>query len=375
MRTFDFRRSAKRAVRQKMAIPRASRRRLAATISAVSWLTCALCGPAYAGGPSAVAPSASTVVAQRQTLSVPFTAYGEVEPTSIVTVSFVDSGTVSDLHALPGSPVTAGQVLARLSGPQMQALLTQRETALQSAQAHFDAAAHALATARGQLATHLSTRQAVDTAVSELAAARAGVQTAQAQLAEAHASEAIKAPIAGSVVAVQAANGEQAHAGQALLTISPRGPLWVRAKYYGDDASALRVGMTGRFAPAGGGTSIPVSVATIAPAVGTDGGLQVGLVPTSNLRWMSGQWGTVTLDGPSTQFVMVPTAALILDRGEWWVLVHTASGDRPRRVVPGPARGWQTGIVSGLQPGEQVVAQDAFLEYHRGIAENYQPPD
>ena len=148
MRTFDFRRSAKRTVRQKMAIPRASRRRLAATISAVSWLTCALCGPAYAGGPNAVAPSASTVVAQRQTLSVPFTAYGEVEPTSIVTVSFVDSGTVSDLHALPGSPVTAGQVLARLSGPQMQALLTQRETALQSAQAHFDAAAHALATAR-----------------------------------------------------------------------------------------------------------------------------------------------------------------------------------------------------------------------------------
>jgi RND family efflux transporter MFP subunit len=375
MRTFDFRRSAKRTVRQKMAIPRASRRRLAATISAVSWLTCALCGPAYAGGPNAVAPSASTVVAQRQTLSVPFTAYGEVEPTSIVTVSFVDSGTVSDLHALPGSPVTAGQVLARLSGPQMQALLTQRETALQSAQAHFDAAAHALATARGQLATHLSTRQAVDTAVSELAAARAGVQTAQAQLAEAHASEAIKAPIAGSVAAVQAANGEQAHAGQALLTIAPRGPLWVRAKYYGDDASALRVGMTGRFAPAGGGTPIPVSVATIAPAVGTDGGLQVGLVPTSNLQWMSGQWGTVTLDGPSTQFVMVPTAALILDRGEWWVLVHTASGDRPRRVVPGPARGWQTGIVSGLQPGEQVVAQDAFLEYHRGIAENYQPPD
>jgi len=358
-----------------MPTPRNTRRCLVAAIAVVSWLACALCGRAYAGGSNAVAPSAPTVVAQRQTLSVPFTAYGAVEPTSIVTVSFVDSGTVSDLHVLPGSPVTAGQVLARLSGPQMQALLTQRETALQSAQAHFDAAAHALATARGQLATHLSTRQAVDTAVSELAAARAGVQTAQAQLAEAHASEAIKAPIAGSVVAVQAANGEQAHAGQALLTISPRGPLWVRAKYYGDDASALQVGMTGRFAPAGGGPAIPVSVATIAPAVGTDGGLQVGLVPTSNMHWMSGQWGTVTLVGPSTQFVMVPTAALILDRGEWWVLVHTASGDRPRRVVPGPARGWQTGIVSGLQPGEQVVAQDAFLEYHRGIAENYQPPD
>ena len=351
------------------------RQGLAAAIAALAWLISAIGEPANADGASADIQSASTVAAQQKVLSAQFSAYGQVEPTSIVNVNLVDSGTVSDLHVLPGSIVSAGQVLARLSGPQMHSLLTQRETALQSAQARLDAATNALAAARSELATHLTTRQTVDTAASELAAARAGVQTAQAQLAETRDLGVIKAPIAGTVVAVQAADGEQAHAGQALLTIQPRGPLWVRAKYYGDDAPALRIGMTGRFAPAGSGAPIAVKVATIAPALGADGGLQVGLIATSDTHWISGQWGTVTLDGPSIPFVMVPTASLILDRGQWWVLVHTPKGDQPRHVVPGPARGWQTGIVSGLQPGEQVVAQDAFLEYHRGIAQTYQPPD
>jgi len=43
--------------------------------------------------------------------------------------------------------------------------------------------------------------------------------------------------------------------------------------------------------------------------------------------------------------------------------------------VPGPARGWQTFIERGLEPGAQVVVENAYLEFHRGISKNYQPPD
>lgn len=337
-------------------------------------------GPsAYADGtgtaPRTAASASATVAVQQQTLSVQYTAYGQVEPTSIVNVRIVEAGTLSDLHVLPGSTVAANEVLARVKGPQMHALLTQRETALQSAQARLQAATRALAVARDQMAEQLSTKQALDAAASELAAARAAEQTAQAQLAEARGQQVITAPVAGSIIAVQAANGEQARAGDTLLTIQPRGPLWVRAKYYGEDAAALHIGMTGHFAPAGGGASIAVSVINIAPAAGADGALQIGLAAPSQADWVSGQWGTVTLDGPPTSYVMVPTAALILDHGEWWVLVHTPKGDEPRRVVPGHAHGWQTAIVSGLGSGERIVAQDAFLDYHRGIAETYQPPD
>lgn len=342
------------------------------------WLiVCALAfgQSAYAGGPDTRSAAPLAVAAQRQTFPVQYTAYGQVEPTSIVNVRIVSPGTLSELHVLPGSTVAANEVLARVTGPQMSALLTERETSLHSAQARLQAATRALAIARDQLAQQLTTKQALDAAASELAAAQAAQQTAQAQLAEARDQQVVKAPIAGSVIAVQAANGEQARAGDTLLTIQPRGPLWVRAKYYGADASALRIGMTGRFTPAGNGAPIPVSIINIAQAASADGALQVGLSASSHADWVSGQWGTVTLDGAPASYVMVPTAALILDRGEWWVLVRTPKGDEPRRVVPGQARGWQTGIVSGLRPGEQVIAQDAFLDYHRGIAETYQPPD
>ncbi len=352
------------------------RRHLSVALAALPWVLCFFAQSAHAVGSDANAQAmTSTVVAREQMLPLQATAYGQVEPTSIVNVRVVNPGTLSDLHVLPGSIVSAGEMLARVSGPRMRSLLTQRETALQSAEARLDAATHALAIARSQLAVHLATRQAVDAATSELAAARASEQTAKAQLAETGDFEVIKAPTAGSVIEVHAADGEQAQAGETLLTIQPRGRLWVRAKFYGEDASTLRIGMTGHFAPAGSGASIAVKVATIAPAIGADGGLQVGLVTTSQADWVSGQWGNVTLDLPSTRFVMVPTTALILDRGEWWVLVHTPKGNQPRQVVPGPTRGWQTAIVSGLRSGEQIVSQNAFLEYHRGIAERYQPPD
>lgn len=309
-----------------------------------------------------------------QTLS----AYGQVEPIAIVQVRTVNPGTLNGLHVVPGSVVTAGEVLARIGGPRMHSLLTAREQALRSAQAREDAASRALKIIRRQFAAQLATRQAVDAAQSGLAAARAAMQTAVARLREVQDLQAVRAPTAGTVIAVQAADGEQTTAGQTLLTLQPAGKLWIRATYYGADAALLRVGMTGRFRPSANGKAIPVKVAAISSALAADAGLRVGLVPTSSVAsswWLNGQWGAVTLEGPLRHMVAVPTTALILDRGHWWVLVHTPQGDKPQQVIPGPTRGWQTWIVSGLRHGQEVVVQDAFLKYHRGIAQSYQPPD
>ncbi|AKJ67583.1 hypothetical protein PATSB16_13320 [Pandoraea thiooxydans] len=333
---------------------------------------------AAAAAQAAATPAPAAVTVQAKTFSPRLSAYGQVVPTAMVKVRVVNAGVVRELRVLPGSVVSVGEVLARLTGTRMQALLTQRESAVRSAQARLDTARQALAIARRQLAAQLSTRQAVDAAASELAAAQAARQTAQAQLDEARDLQVLKAPTAGAVVSVQAADGEELTPGQTLLTLQPAGKLWIRAEYFGVDAAAVHVGMSGRFEPAGGGTPLAVKVTTVGAALDADGGTQVGLSPAraaGAVPWASGQWGTVTLDGAPRAMLAVPTASLILDRGNWWVMVRTAHGDEPRRVVPGPTRGWQTWIASGLRPGEQVVAQDAFLEYHRGIAHSYQPPD
>jgi RND family efflux transporter MFP subunit len=309
--------------------------------------------------------SGEVVTVREQALTTSLRAFGQIKPITLLKLRTLETGTLRGLHVVPGSAVMPGEVLARLEGPRLRSLLTVHEDELRSAQAREDAA-------------QLGTQQAVDAAQYELAAAQSAVQTARAQLQETRDMQTLRAPAAGIIVALRAADGEQATPGETILTLQPAGRLWISAAYYGADAALLRTGMRGHFQPTGGGDAIPVKVESIAPGMSADGGRSVYLTPVSAVpftSWVSGQWGTVTLKGPSRTMVAVPTMALVLDRGTWWVLVHTGQGNHPQKVIPGPTQGWQTWIVSGLQPGQQVITQDAFLEFHRGIAQSYQPPD
>ncbi len=343
-------------------------------------VACALGAALVLAGLSVPADAAGGpyVTVHEQSVSRSLAAYGQVEPIAIVRLRAVEAGTVGGMHIVAGSELRAGEVVARMTGPRVRALLVAREQQVQAARARESAARHVLAIERRQFDAQLATQQALDAARAQLAAARAAARTAQAALHEARSLRTVRAPVAASVLSVQAANGEQLVSGQAIATLQPAGGLWVRAQVYGADATRLRVGMTGRFRPVGGGAAVAVEVAAISPALGADGGTRIGLVPTAPKPpswWANGQWGSLVLDGPTRRMVLVPTRALILDRGHWWVLVHTAAGDQPRRVVPGPAQGWWTAIASGLSAGQQVVATDAFLDYHRGIASHYTPPD
>ena len=186
----------------------------------------------------------------------------------------------------------------------------------------------------------------------------------------------LRAPVDGRVLAVDAANGERMAVGQPIITMQPAHRLWLKAVYYGADAPMIQAGMTGRFVPADGSHPIQVKVSTVFGTLAPDGGEGVGLVamgPAS--AWRNGEFGKLTLNGPARSLVAVPTRALILDQGKWWVMVHTATGDHPQEVIPGPTRGWQTFIAHGLEPGTEVVVDNAYLEFHRSISQRYQPPD
>lgn len=339
-----------------------------------------LCTLGFIGTPAMAAdqPASDVATARARSMTHTLSGYGQVEPMAIVQVRTSNPGTLAGLTLLPGSVVAANQVLAQLRGPRMRALLTAGEQALHSSQARADAAKRKLAITERLLADRLATRQAVVAAESDLAAARATESTADAELREVRADRIVRAPAAGTIVAVQVANGEQVSAGQALLTLQPAGQLWIHATFYGADARLLLVGMTGHFRPAGDGATIAVRIATIGPRLAADAGLGVNLVataPASAAALLNGEWGSVSVEGPSSPMVVVPTRALILDGDRWWVLVRTPHGDEARQVTPGPVHGWETSIASGVEPGEQVVATDAYLEYHRKIAHAYTPPD
>lgn len=338
-------------------------------------------------------PGTGYAAARPAAFTPQLTAYGQVEPISALMVSAAEAGVVEGLKVLPGMHVRAGQVLAQLNGPEITALLLQGEADVRSAQAQLGAAEKSLAIQKRQLAAHLSTRETVHQAESALALAQTGFDNAQSRLQATRKMMNVESPASGMVLALNAANGEIVAAGQPVLTLQGSKTLWLKASYYGADLSAIRIGMTGRFAPAGGGEPIPVRVIAIFGSLAAGEGESIALAPASpnsrapdsrpdsrpdsgpDSKWINGQFGEVTLLLPQRTLVAVPTRSLILDRGQWWVLVHTAQGDRPQAVVPGPARGWWTFLESGLAPGTQVVVENAYLLFHRGISQSYQTPD
>lgn len=319
---------------------------------------------------------AGTVIVHSQPVAERFPAYGAVQPIAPLPVRTVESGVIAQLGVVPGSTVRAGEALATLTGPEIESLLVSREGAAQSAQTRLAAAKRSLHIERAQLSSQLSTRQAVAAAQSAVAAAKAAFTSAQAQLDLAKEMRTLRAPSAGRVLAVNVGEGEHVMAGQTVVTLQTHDSLWLTATYYGADASAVYVGMTGTFQPASGTAPVPVKVVGVSAALAPDGGETIGLAAKRPpAPWSNGERGTVSLSGPTRRLVAVPTRALILDQARWWVLVRTSKGDRPQGVVPGPRRGWETFIERGLSPGERIVVENAYLEFHRGITQQYTPPD
>lgn len=319
---------------------------------------------------------ADVVTVQSRAQTSQLVAYGQVAPVSIVPVSAAETGVVTGLQVRPGTHVHTGQSLAHLSGPVIDSLVVQSEADVRSAQSQLDAAKKSLAIAQQQLPSHLTTRQAVQQAKSAEAQAQSGLVNAQSRFNTVRQLMTVSSPADGIVLQLNSANGALVSTGQPILTIQPATGLWLLASYYGANLTAIRLGMTGKFVPADGGQPVKIRVASIPGTVAAGGGESIAMEPLrANSSWLNGESGTVSLDLPARQMVAVPTRALILNQGKWWVMVHTASGDRAQEVVPGPTEGWDTFIVSGLAPGAKVVVSNAYLLFHANSAEQYQIPD
>jgi RND family efflux transporter MFP subunit len=247
---------------------------------------------------------------------------------------------------------------------------------VRSAKAQLDAAQKSVAIQQEQLLTHLATRETLHQAESAQAQAQANFDNAQTRLATVRHMRTVAASADGVVLARNSANGQLVQPGQPVVTLETAGSLWLTAAYYGRDLAAVHTGMTGRFAPSDGSPAIAVKVSEVFAAMTMGGGETVAMRPMhAHAEWISGESGSVTLDAPSRLLPVVPTRALILNQGKWWVMVHTAQGDHAQEVQPGPAEGWDTFIEHGLAPGAQVVVNNAYLLFHAQITERFQIPD
>ncbi len=275
------------------------------------------------------------------------------------------------LLASPGASVRAGQVLAEA-----------QSTELGRARADHDAAVARVTLARAALdrkralADRIVPRREVQEAEAELAAAQAELRAASATLQALGASPTrggdasrlpLVAPIGGTVIERNIALGQMIDPEHVAFRIGDLGSLWLVAHVFERDAVRVAIGAPARVTLAAyPGQTFTGRVTYVGRQVETQSRtipVRVELAnPQQALRpgMSASAWLQVATAGQNV--VTVPVAALQRVRDQWVVFVPKSARTFEIRTV-GRGRDLQgeVEILSGLQPGETVIVEGAFL--------------
>lgn len=279
------------------------------------------------------------------------TVYGAAEAGAMGKLALVApaEARVAAIEAAVGTPVAAGQIVARL--------LASPTTQADAAKATSDAAAANAALARAQRlrADGLGSDAEVETARAAATAATA-VRTSVATKAG---GLTLRAPAAGTVDAIPVAVGDLLQAGAPVASIARNGAVRVRFGVDPDAIRGVRPGMVVRIA--GGPMRAPLDaiLQSVSPVVDpqtrlaavyarapTGSGITAGEVLT----------GAIDLgDSAGATALTIPYAALLDDAGQPFVYVVRGGVAHRRDVVVEPSSGERVTILKGLALGERVV--------------------
>ncbi|MCC8392371.1 efflux RND transporter periplasmic adaptor subunit [Paraburkholderia sp. MMS20-SJTR3] len=329
----------------------------------------------YTASPSVSAQDVVTMPAVQKRIAVKVSAPAHVQAVSNAVLSAPTAGIVTGLRVGPGETVRAGQTIAHLAGPSVTSEKTRLATELKTAEIRVSAATQGVAIEKQKFDDQLSTRDAVARVRADLDAAHQQLLAAQSAAQSYAGLATVAASEPGVVTMVSAADGQYVSAGQPLVTVSSSRDLYVVANLYGSDAAFVAVGMKGAFLSEHGDAPTYVVVRRTSWSVATPGQLEVWLSPVEGSSPEPGSVGTISLSPPDERHLAVPSTALVLDGGEWWVLVHDKTGNHRRRVAPGLTDSGWTAIRNGLSAGELVVTQDAYLFFHQDFSTRYQQAD
>lgn len=302
--------------------------------------------------------NAQTVVVTPQAFTETFGAIGTVVARAghIATLSAPAPSHVAQVFATTGQTVQAGQTLVELDQAPFQ-------SALQSAEAAFNAAQRADERQQRLANEGIVPRKDAEAAAADVAKARADVVAAQraAQLSI------LKAPISGVVTRMTATIGASVDASQPLVEVADPSALDVVLNVTPTDAGrvrpgakvALSAGATATGEPLGVGTVVDVSAMVDSSARGVAVRVQA---PTTRRPLRIGEtiFGAIAV-GMRPNAIVVPTEALVPSGEDFKVFVVDASGvahERPVKVGGRSDVGVE--IVDGLKAGERIVTYGAY---------------
>ncbi|MFJ2463959.1 efflux RND transporter periplasmic adaptor subunit [Pseudomonas sp. NPDC087615] len=215
----------------------------------------------------------ATVQVTRGDIESSVTALGTLQPRRYVDVGAQASGQIQKIHVEVGDVVKEGQLLVEIDPSTQRAKLDAGRFSVENlkAQLQEQRAQHELAQQKYQRQQHLAaggaTREEdVQTARAELKATQARIDMFQAQIRQAEASlrsdqaelgyTRIYAPMAGTVVALDAREGQTLNAQQQtplILRIAKLSPMTVWAEVSEADIGHVKPGMSAYFTTLSGG--------------------------------------------------------------------------------------------------------------------------
>jgi cobalt-zinc-cadmium efflux system membrane fusion protein len=295
---------------------------------------------------------------------------------------------VTRLLANTGDRVHDGQALAELNSPE----LGRERAAYLSATARVRLSEAALERKRGLASEKIVPLREVQEAESAAGEARAALRASRAAIAafgvdppsddgDGATSSAfvLRSPVSGSVIERTAVVGQMLDPAAPAFRIGDLSTLWLTVHAFERDAVRIQQGVTARLAfPALPGQDFDGAVAMVGQHVERESRTVPVRIDVKNrgslLRPGMSATATLPVGAPGSAILTVPVASVQRVRNEWCVfLPKDSSHFEIRRIGRGRDLGGEVEVLSGLDTGETIVVDGAFLlkaQAEKGEAEH-----
>ena len=284
------------------------------------------------------------------------------------------AGTVVRLSKRLGETVKAGETLAWVESRDGAALAAERS----AADARADAARSALKREQDLFQQGVTPRQDLETAVAQAAASEAEATRARSVAQAAHVSAdghtlEVRSPIAGRITAANVSIGAFVEPNTELFRVADPRFVLIEASVTATDALRIHAGDVARVTTAAG-TKIEARVQSVTPTLNeqTRAATVVLTLTPGQAGPLAGEFVQVHILAKAAVVTgaVIPQDAVQSVNGADVVFVRNEDGFQVQPVTAGARADGRVLIVAGLQAGQRIATDNAFLlkaELNKGV--------
>jgi membrane fusion protein (multidrug efflux system) len=306
--------------------------------------------PGPGGGGRSNAPTlVTTVSASEERVEQKLEALGTARANESVDISSKTSNIVTAVRFRDGERVRQGQVLVQLDDATARADVAAAQATLTESETQYERA-------RELLSTQAVSKSQFDQLEATLKANRARLQAAQARLED----TVIRAPFSGRVGLRRVSVGTLISPGDVITTLDDTSVIKLDFSVPENFVATVREGLGVRAtAPAYPGRSFAGQVASIDSRVdiNTRSVTVRALLANEDGALKSGMFLNVSLAKDDREAIVIPEEALTPEAEKQFVFVVADGRAQRREVRIGGRRPGSVEIISGLEPGDDVVVE------------------